>query len=68
MNKEEIEKSGTEAAERKVLAAVESGANRLSVIVSRVQATNDREVDRVLQRLRRQGKLMFDSKKGWTTK
>jgi len=66
MTKEEVEKRGREAGERKVIAAVSEGANRLSVIMSRVGATNDREVDRILQRLRRQKKLTFDSKKGWS--
>jgi hypothetical protein len=52
-----------------VLAAVSTGATRLSAIMAwlAVPAKDDRAVDRILQRLRRQGKLTFDSKKGWST-
>lgn len=38
---------------------------RLSEIMVRVGERDDRVVDRVLQKLRRQGVIKFDSKTGW---
>jgi predicted 3-demethylubiquinone-9 3-methyltransferase (glyoxalase superfamily) len=52
--------------EEAVMKAVCGGANRLSAIMAVVGCKDERAMDRVLQKLRRQHHLGFDSKKGWT--
>lgn len=53
--------------EKKVLAAIKEGYNKLYKIGTYTQAP-DSELDHALQRLRRNGEIQFDSKKGWTVK
>ena len=49
----------------KVIEAVLEGCNRLRSVAARVQFGDDRKVDRVLQRLRKQNRLHWSSKRGW---
>jgi hypothetical protein len=55
----------TEELHSKAIEAVREGCNRLRSIAARMQLGDDRKVDRILQRLRKQKRLRWSAKAGW---